>query len=150
MHLLEDRGHIRIEWGEQGRGHSSRYWMVLKPAPAQVSDDGKLTPETVLEDEKHTQASVLKPSPASVTPLKEESRERGRKSLAPPIFLGRGRKSARTTNPPSRNRPNAKRPRPSSTPPNSSNSGRHTRNAWPRRRPAKLSPPPASVLPLMC
>jgi hypothetical protein len=30
LHKLEDRGHLNVEWGKQGRGHSNRYWMVLK------------------------------------------------------------------------------------------------------------------------
>jgi len=38
---LEERGHLRIEWGKQGRGHSSRYWMILKPAPARVFKPAK-------------------------------------------------------------------------------------------------------------
>jgi hypothetical protein len=54
MHLLEDRGHIRVEWGTQGRGHSSRYWMILKPAPAQVSDDEKHAAAHVSERRRKT------------------------------------------------------------------------------------------------
>ena len=29
LHRLVDRGRLRIEWGEQGRGHANRCWMVV-------------------------------------------------------------------------------------------------------------------------
>jgi hypothetical protein len=38
---LNARGHLRVEWGKQGRGHPNNYWMILKPASAQVSDEIK-------------------------------------------------------------------------------------------------------------
>jgi hypothetical protein len=53
MHLLEECGHISVEWGMQGRGHSNRYWMVLKPTSAHFSAGGKHAPAHVSEDEKH-------------------------------------------------------------------------------------------------
>src|ERR1700687_4423584 len=34
-------GHLRVEWGKQGRGHPNHYWMILKPASAQVFDEIK-------------------------------------------------------------------------------------------------------------
>jgi hypothetical protein len=41
-HLFERRGHLKVEWGKQGKGHSNRCWMIIqKPAPAQVSGDTK-------------------------------------------------------------------------------------------------------------
>jgi hypothetical protein len=38
---LNARGHLRVEWGKQGRGHPNNYWMILKPASTQVSDQIK-------------------------------------------------------------------------------------------------------------
>jgi hypothetical protein len=38
---LHARGHLRVEWGQQGRGHPNNYWMISKPASAQVSDEIK-------------------------------------------------------------------------------------------------------------
>jgi hypothetical protein len=38
---LHARGHLRVEWGQQGRGHPNNYWMIIKPASAQVSDEIK-------------------------------------------------------------------------------------------------------------
>jgi hypothetical protein len=41
LRKLEERGHLRIDWGKQGRGHSSQYWMILKPAPTRVLKPAK-------------------------------------------------------------------------------------------------------------
>jgi hypothetical protein len=30
LHLFERRGHLKVEWGKPGRGHSNRYWMIVK------------------------------------------------------------------------------------------------------------------------
>jgi hypothetical protein len=38
---LEVNGHLRIVWGQPGRGHPNQYWMVVKPAPMQVLEPGK-------------------------------------------------------------------------------------------------------------
>jgi hypothetical protein len=38
---LHARGHLRVEWGQQGRGHPNNYWMIIKPASARVSDEIK-------------------------------------------------------------------------------------------------------------
>jgi hypothetical protein len=37
IRALQARGHLRIEWGKQGRGHSNQYWMIEKD-----SDQGDL------------------------------------------------------------------------------------------------------------
>jgi hypothetical protein len=29
LHRMAERGRLRIEWGEQGRGHANRCWMVV-------------------------------------------------------------------------------------------------------------------------
>src|SRR5262245_8706784 len=34
---LEQHGHLRVVWGTPGRGHPNQYWMIVKPAPVQVS-----------------------------------------------------------------------------------------------------------------
>jgi hypothetical protein len=41
VHALTQRGHLRVAWGRQGRGHANRYWMILKPAQAQVFEPQK-------------------------------------------------------------------------------------------------------------
>ena len=41
---LHARGHLRIDPGQQGRGHSNSYWLILKPQPADVSDEIKPQP----------------------------------------------------------------------------------------------------------
>jgi hypothetical protein len=38
VRLLQDHGHLEIEAGRQGRGHSNRYFMVPKGRPADLSD----------------------------------------------------------------------------------------------------------------
>jgi hypothetical protein len=57
LHRLEARGHIRVVWGKQGRGHPNHVWMLLKPAPAQVS-----------EGEKPAPAQAGKPAPVKIKP----------------------------------------------------------------------------------
>jgi hypothetical protein len=44
LHRLEAHGHIRVVWGKQGRGHPNHVWMVVKPAPEQVSEAEKPAP----------------------------------------------------------------------------------------------------------
>src|SRR5262245_41378662 len=60
IHRLEATGHIRVEWGCQGKGNSNRYWMIIqpaekarkgapthlsKPAPTQVSKPAPMQPK---------------------------------------------------------------------------------------------------------
>jgi hypothetical protein len=59
---LHARGHLRVEWGKQGRGHPNRYWMALaaaeeKPARPQVSEPVKPAP-----------APAVKPAPVNRKP----------------------------------------------------------------------------------
>src|SRR5262245_33759750 len=41
LHLFEQRGHLKVEWGKPGRGHSNRYWMLLKGQSADLSHSRK-------------------------------------------------------------------------------------------------------------
>jgi hypothetical protein len=47
VHRLEAAGHVKVEWGKQGRGSSNRYWMIIKPRPADVSETNKPRPVEV-------------------------------------------------------------------------------------------------------
>jgi hypothetical protein len=38
---LQERGHLRIEWGRQGKGHSNHYWMILKGQQGDLFDPAK-------------------------------------------------------------------------------------------------------------
>jgi hypothetical protein len=38
LHLFEWRGHLKVQWGKPGRGHSNHYWMVLKGQSADLSE----------------------------------------------------------------------------------------------------------------
>lgn len=81
---LHERGHLRVEWGQQGRGHPNQYWKIVKPASVQVSKAAK--PASVKP------ASVqIKPAPAQETLLtnhrasKEAPMERETRTCAMPI-----------------------------------------------------------------
>ena len=54
---LHARGHLRIKWGQQGKGHSNNYWMILKPQSAEVLETGKGQRADVLDD--HEKVSGL-------------------------------------------------------------------------------------------
>jgi helix-turn-helix protein len=94
---LELRGHLAIERGKQGRGHSNRYRMLIKPRPADVLDAGKPRPADVLQGAKNlgqpkskTSASrtenlgqpEIKPRPAEVNNLREQ--------LGEPLRMNKG------------------------------------------------------------
>lgn len=53
-HRLQARGHLRVEWGERGRGRSNQYWMILKPRPAEVLEPAKGQRTDLLEPEKRS------------------------------------------------------------------------------------------------
>jgi len=55
FHLFERRGHLKVEWGKPGRGHSNRYWMIIKPEHAEVSATRK--------PQKKPQPAARKPQP---------------------------------------------------------------------------------------
>ena len=63
---LEITGHLRAIWGRQGRGHSSQYWMILKPAEPQVLKPAvrqQKKPAAVQEFLKKLLRRRLKPPP---------------------------------------------------------------------------------------
>ena len=66
VHRMHARGRLRVEWGKQGRGHPNRYWMIVKPAPSQVSDTGKPAPESAGKPAP----APRKPAPAQENHLK--------------------------------------------------------------------------------
>jgi hypothetical protein len=64
---MEAGGDLRVEWGSQGRGHSNRYWMVLKPQPAEVLRAEKTSKPTAGKP----QFSARKPQLAKENHLKK-------------------------------------------------------------------------------
>lgn len=73
IRALEARGHLRVQWGKQGRGHSSQYWMLerepdlfddLKPAPAPVFQKNK----TGISGTRKPASGVRKPASVVVKP----------------------------------------------------------------------------------
>jgi len=61
VRALHARGHLQVEWGQQGRGHSNRYWMIEKGQQADLFDDQKPQPAKVLETEKTLAFEAGKP-----------------------------------------------------------------------------------------
>jgi hypothetical protein len=68
VRALEARGHLRIKWGKQGRGHSNNYWMIEKGQQADLFEDTKPAPAQVLEDQKPAFKETRKPASASRKP----------------------------------------------------------------------------------
>jgi hypothetical protein len=77
---LHKHGHLRVVWGQRGRGHPNQYWMEIKPQRAKVLDDVKHQPVKVLTP----QSTRIKPQPAKENHLKNqgEGGGPGRPSLA--------------------------------------------------------------------
>jgi hypothetical protein len=82
LQQLEVRGHLRVVWGKQGRGHYSRYWMILKPLPTEVSDPPKTSANGGLQRSKTSVSASenlcfdhVKPLPAEVTLSTYSSKE---------------------------------------------------------------------------
>jgi Helix-turn-helix domain len=69
---LGDRGHLRIEWGKQGRGHSNRYWMIEKDQQADLFEDTKPQPAKVFKAEKTLVFTAAKPQPTKIKPQLSE------------------------------------------------------------------------------
>jgi hypothetical protein len=65
---LHARGHLRIEWGQQGRGHQNNYWHILKPQSAEVNDEIKPQSAEAFDDEIKPQPAKIKPQPAKIKP----------------------------------------------------------------------------------
>ena len=63
---LQERGHLRIEWGRQGKGHSNHYWMILKgqqgdlfdPAKSSTQDELSGHAKSSTQDELYESAKV--------------------------------------------------------------------------------------------
>ena len=104
VHALGDRGHLRVEWGKQGRGHSNRYWMIGKDQQADLFDAIKPQPAKVFEPAGKPQSTKIKPQllkrkpqPAEETLSKthlieEEGSKRASHARAkPPDFASPGR-----------------------------------------------------------
>jgi hypothetical protein len=70
---LEGRGHLAIESGHAGRGHSHRYRIIIKPQPAEHLEAMKPQPVEVLARENLSRLNT-KPQPAeqNYIPLKKE------------------------------------------------------------------------------
>jgi hypothetical protein len=63
--LLEQRGHLKIDPGKPGRGHSNRYFMVLqKGPPAHLNAALKPAPAPVFRTSRKPASEALKPAPA--------------------------------------------------------------------------------------
>jgi hypothetical protein len=70
---LSARGHLRVEWGQQGRGHPNRYWMAAPGAlngakPARVHVSGAVKPAP---------APAVKPAPVNLKPAPVQENCRG-------------------------------------------------------------------------
>jgi hypothetical protein len=60
IRALEARGHLRVQWGKQGRGHSSQYWMLEREPD--LFDDEKPAPAPVFEQNKTGISGTVKPA----------------------------------------------------------------------------------------
>jgi len=69
IRALEARGHLRVQWGKQGRGHSSQYWMLDREPD--LFDDIKPAPAPVFEQEKTGISGNRKPASAVIKPASE-------------------------------------------------------------------------------
>lgn len=65
---LEAAGHLGVDPGSPGRGHSNRYRMIRKPQFAEVSGSSKPQPAKVSAKLRKPQPAELKPQPAEIKP----------------------------------------------------------------------------------
>ena len=90
---LEARGHLAIESGSQGRGHSHHYRMILKPQATEVIPPEKHQPAVVSEIEnlnplrENLSPLISKHQPADMNHLIEPSKEPSEDRLSPPPEL---------------------------------------------------------------
>jgi len=72
---LHASGHLRVEWGRQGRGHPHNYWMILKPASAQVFDEIKpaSTPRKPAPTQENHTTNHDRETPNGVSPGEGEA-----------------------------------------------------------------------------
>jgi hypothetical protein len=66
IRALEARGHLRVKWGKQGRGHSSQYWMLERQPD--LFDDEKPAPAPVFQQNKTGISGTVKPASVVVKP----------------------------------------------------------------------------------
>jgi hypothetical protein len=77
VRALHARGHLRVKWGKQGRGHSNQYWMLEKGQQADLFKDEKPQTAEVFDDEKPQPAEVSEPQKTSFSdPEKPHSASR--------------------------------------------------------------------------
>jgi hypothetical protein len=46
---MEQHGHLRVVWGQPGRGHPNQYWMIIKASPVKVLCGGKASSEAAVK-----------------------------------------------------------------------------------------------------
>jgi hypothetical protein len=124
---LEAQGHLTVVWGQRGSGHSSQYWMSLKPAAEHVSEAKKPAKRAARKPARWSgetcQAagdSTINPGGAHAPPFTERenaqareashsdarapvgaaSEEKAKSAAARPVAkAGRGRAGARSAKP---------------------------------------------------
>jgi hypothetical protein len=80
MERLSAAGHLHVVWGRPGKGHTHQYWMILKPAPEQVSDPPKPAREQVNKPARRPP----KPAPTQETYSNNHRKEEGVENPPPP------------------------------------------------------------------
>jgi hypothetical protein len=63
---LSDAGHLAVDPGRRGRGHSNHYRMILKPQPADISYNAKAQPADISAGDKKAQPATRKAQPAEL------------------------------------------------------------------------------------
>jgi hypothetical protein len=80
LHEFERRGHLKVEWGKQGRGHSNQYWMLIKGPSADLLSEPKRSIKRSTGGEKRStdgpepSYNYLKEAPTEL-PLRERERD---------------------------------------------------------------------------
>lgn len=75
---LEARGHLKVEWGQQGSGHVSQYWMILKPQSAKVLEAGKPQSAKVSAAQENLSPLKIKPQSAKIKPQSAKESHRNK------------------------------------------------------------------------
>jgi hypothetical protein len=70
FHLFERRGHLKVDWGTQGSGHSNRYSMIIKKGQPTDLSGGKKHRPADLSETKKGQPTEKKGQPTNLTLLK--------------------------------------------------------------------------------
>lgn len=101
---LEVTGHLRVIWGRQGRGHSSQYWMIIKPAEPQVLKPAvrqRKKPAAVQETLKGTPTEEPKGSSSGWEreALAAQASSPAERKAASPVGAPRSEESARSSAP---------------------------------------------------